>query len=895
MSYCFEKLKKSFLKKMPFYSVVKSISFMALFLGVSIGVSKAQESNDSTAATEYEKLFEDKPAEVSEGLITLRKMDGKVYFEFPTALLDKKMLLGASVEATSNAADAAMGEQPDAPLFIYFTMEDSTVYLREAKISAMAGDSAKSIQSALVKNNLGPILDSFKIEAVTPDSTALVFDATGIFINDREAVNPFGPYAGISSLFARKKPAFRNNRSHLVDVAAFEDNITITSYLSYDITSSFLGFQTESERPATYRMRHTLVLLPDEMMRPRISDPRIGISSNVYYKVSGNDSGIEEVRYANRWNLLPEDPKAFREGKLVEPVEPIVFYVDDTFPDTWVSYIEEGVEDWNEAFERVGLRNALVTRPFPDNDPEFDPNNIKYTTINYVLSNNERAKGRTWVDPRTGEILSASISLYQGVLERLRKSMLVQAGAALERARSIDIPEELLGKAIRDVTARQVGRTLGLTRNIGASSAMPVDSLRSPSFTQRYGITPSIMDIVNFNYIAQPGDAERGVKMTPNDLGVYDYYAVKWLYSPIPQAKSPEDEVATLRNWIADKIDDPMYRYREYDSNSFRDPNSHLSVLGLLGSDRVKAARYAMKNLRYVFEHVNDWVRGEDEDYQFRTGINFSVINIEFYWYWRHVLTNIGGIYQNRKYEGDPFPSFEVVPEAEQRRSLVFLLESLESTSWMNDNSINREMNDINGDVQNRTLSILFPYTLRWGLESIKVSQQKAYRKTYTQQKFMDDIFDYVWSSTISGDRPTRGKRMMQTLLTDFLIDHSPLKDEEDENGADESSSGFAWTENGRALLQYGLPELSQPFYGLPALSGDGALISMFRAEDFAGLPVAGSTENAAGKSDAIYTLLKKSKSVLEKAVGEQSGDVKEQYQYLLVKVKQSLEQDGKQ
>ncbi|SHF30433.1 protein of unknown function [Fodinibius roseus] len=868
---------------------MKKISLAVVLLAMFGGISMAQEKEDSTRTTDYEELFEDKPVESSEGMMILRKMDGKVYFEFPTELLDKKMLLGASVEATSNAADAAMGEQPDAPLPIYFTMDDSTIYLREVKVSPVTGDSARAIQSALEKNNLGPILDSFDIEAVTPDSSALVFDATGIFINGRDAIDPFGPYAGVSSLFASKKPTFKKGRSQLVDVSAFEDNITITSYLSYDISSSFLGFQTENERPATYRMKHTLVLLPDQTMRPRISDPRIGISSNEFYRISGHDNGTEEVRYANRWELRPEDPEAFREGK---PVEPVVFYIDNTFPDAWVRYVEEGVEDWNKAFEQVGFKNALVTRPFPEDDPDFDPNNIKYTTINYVFSNNERAKGRTWVDPRSGEILSASVSLYQGVLDRLRRSMFIQIGAAEKRVRTTDIPDELLGKAIRDVTARQVGQTLGLTRNIGAASAIPVDSLRSPSFTRQYGITPSIMDNVTFNYVAQPGDVERGVKMTPNDLGVYDYYAIKWLYTPIQEADSPEEEVPTLRKWIADKIDDPMYRYREYDSNSTRDPNSHRNVLGLLGSDRLQAARYAIKNLKYVFEHMNEWVNEEDEDYRFQTEVNFSVLNIEFYWYWRHVLTNIGGIYQHRKYEGDPFPAFEVVSEAKQRRSLTFLLESLEATSWMNNERINREMNNINGDVQNRKIAVLFPYILRWGVDRIEVSQQKAYGATYTQQEFLNDVFDYVWESTMAGSIPTRAERMMQTLLTDYLIDNSPIRDGTGEEGSGASASAYTWTDNDRALLQYGLPDLSSHNNRIFALYGDGAAMSQLTIERLTGLPARANSESTADISDTMYTLLKKSKKVLETAVDEQEGDVKEQYEYLLLKLTKALEAD---
>ncbi|HLR32079.1 MAG TPA: zinc-dependent metalloprotease, partial [Fodinibius sp.] len=772
------------------------------------------------------------------------------------------------VEATSNAADAAAGEQPDYPLSVYFTQEDSTIHMRGVRVWAVTSDSTRKIQAALDKSSLGPILDSFEIEAVTPDSSAVVFDATGIFVTDREATDPFGPFGGVSSLFSSREPSFNKNRSHLADIQAYEDNITVTSYLSYEVSSSFLGFQTEKERPATYLMRHTLVLLPEETMRPRIADPRIGVSSNEYRKVLGHN-GTEQVRYAIRWELKPEDPDALRNGELVEPVRPIVFYIDDTFPDAWVGYVEKGVLDWNRAFEKAGFKNALVVRAYPENNPDFDPRNINYSTINYVLSRNSSARARRWVDPRSGEILSASVSIYQGVLDRLRKSMFIQTGAADKRVRTTDIPDSLLGKAIRDVTARQVGRTLGLARNIGASSAFPVDSLRSPSFTQQYGITPSIMDNVNFNYVAQPGDRERGVKMRPNDIGVYDYYAVKWLYTPIPGADHPEGEVPVLRKWISEKIDDPMYRYRRYQSNSFRDPNTHLSVIGVLGDDRIKASDYAIQNLEYVFRNMNSWVKGEDEDYQFRSELNFSIINIEFYWYWRHVLTNIGGIYQYEKYEGDPFPAFEVVHEEKQKRSLIFLLESFENTSWMDAKGVSQAIPGINGDVQNYKLSILFPYMLRLGTGRLKVSQEKSYEDTYTQSEFLRDIFDFVWEDTAAGDNATRERRMMQTMLVSYLIDQSPVKHAENET---DTRSSRAWSGDDRALTQFGIPELTGAASDPVSITGIASGI-IHRRLSALKAPGSGEKEHITEVSGTVYSLLKKSETILERAVKEQKGD----------------------
>jgi hypothetical protein len=847
--------------------------FSILFFGSSIVYAQAQkDTTKKDSKSSYEKLFKDKKTEVEEGLMTLRKMDGKVYFEFPIDLLEKNMLLGTAVSSTSNPGDAAVGERPQSPLPIYFTKTDSTIYMRLARFSNKVVNGADNIREALQKNNIGPILNSFEIEAVTPDSSALVFNATDIFLSGNDKMDPFGPYSGVSLLFGAQKQNFKKGLSTLVDVDAYSNNVTVTSYLSFGITSTFLGFQVEKDRPATYQVKHTLVLLPDDLMRPRHSDPRIGVSDTEYLAFSASDNGVQSVKYAHRWDL--------------DSQKPILFYIDDDFPDYLADDVKKGVAHWNKAFAKIGYGNVISTKPFPKNDPEFSRDNTSYNTINYILSNRESALAQTWVDPRTGEILNASINVYKGTIDKARKDLFIRTAGADKRARTAQIPDNLLEKSVQDIVTHQIGHTLGLTNNFGASSAVPVDSLRSPSYTQKYGITPSIMDEARYNFVAQPGDMEQGVQMTPNDLGVYDYYAISWLYKSIPTAETPEDEIPILEEWISEKIGDPKYRYRKQHVRGVFDPDIQANDLG---NDQIKATKYALDNLRFVMNNMNQWVEGEDEDYKFRTKMNFSIINIDFFWYIIQVYQNIGGVHQYQKFEGDPYPAYEVVPEEKQQQSVAFVLETLEGLHWFDNAALENNLNSINGNASSYIRSTLFKYLLDWGLRRIEFSQQKTNGNTYTTEVFLEEVFDFVWKSPLKGKAPTEGELDMQSELVNYLIQKSPVK----KKSGGSNSNGRTFNGNNLAMLQLGLEQ--QKSYQLQQLHQDVLSESMEitpfdRLELFGTNKLDGASAGKADKKDMLYLLLKRSQNVLSDAVNEVDGKIKRKYEYLLMKINKALE-----
>ncbi len=870
------------MNKVIVYSMACAVAGAMLLNHTPVAAQKKKNKGKEVVAvdttkklTPYQKLFKDKPVSTAKGLITLHQLNGKVYFEFPVRLFKKPMLIGSVTASVSHSDDGAAGEQAHDPLCVYFEEQDSTVYIKLLEFDQRPAGNAGNMQ----KNLIAPALAAYKVLAVSPDSSSLVFEPTAFFVSGRADMDPFMPVGGLSG----RKSSFKSDRSIFAGIKAYPDNVTISSYLSYGVTKTFFGFTTAEDRATTVLMKRTICLLPEQPMMPRLNDPRIGVFYTKYNYVDAG-KGISPVYYANRWRLEPSDKAAYAKGELVSPVKPIVFYIDDKFPESWLPFIFKGVEQWNTAFEKIGYRNAIVAKMYPLNDSTFDPDNIRFNCIKYAPTATENAMGPSWVDPRTGEILSASVYVYHGIMNVLKDWLFVQTSAADKRARQVNMPMELVGPALSYVLSHEVGHCLGLMHNMGASSAFPVDSLRSPSFTQQYGTTPSIMDYARFNFVAQPGDMEKGVSMTPPPLGVYDLYAIDWLYRSIPGAAKPADETGVLEALVTEKIKDPMFRYGKQQLSGNLDPSAQSEDLG---DDQVKATQYAMNNLRYVMQHMNDWVKKDDPEYEFRTRMNFSIINIQFYWYWTHVLHNLGGIYQYERYEGDPFPAYKVVPKAKQRESLIWLMQTLETASWLNNDALEKDIDALNGKTADFFQSILFPYLMRW-VNNIGFSEAKGGDESYTQQECLTDMFNYVWGNTLNGKASPASRLNMQRAFVQQLI-----------NGA-----GVRKTPGGneQAFRDDELMEVAKIHY-LAAQKGL-VPIGCMHADDrkhgaennhqmngpvsgFEFMPkIAFQTEDI---SHIYYSWLVETRTALEKIVPQQSGNMKTQYEYLLLTVKKAL------
>ena len=724
-------------------------------------------NKETKKETVYEKLFKGKDCETREGMITLHKTDGKIYFEIPLSLLGREMLIGSTITSITDNNFGSVGEKPKMPLYVTFMKTDSVVSLCE--LSARYYTPDENIAKRLEESHRPAIMQVFPIKAYSADSSAVVIDMTDYLVSDEERLNPFSYWAPATAYPRQLQKVFQKNNSQIEDIKAFGDNISVQSALTYTVTVNDQVRCYYYQMPFTVVMTRSFILLPEEKMRPRLADPRISIFYQGKMEFNQKNRGMEGRYYAQRWRLEPVDEEAYRQGKLVEVKKPIVFYVDDAFPEAWRRAIKEGVEVWQEAFEQIGLKNAIVAKDFPKDDPEFDPDNLKYSCIRYSPSWIANAMGPSWTDPRTGEIINASVYLYHNLIKLVQDWRFVHTAAADPDVRRKVLDAETLHDCLRYVVSHEVGHCLSFMHNMSASAAIPVDSLRSPSFTRKYGTTYSIMDYARNNYVAQPGDKERGVRLTPPRLGVYDYYTIKWLYTPLPDARTPEDEVPVLDRWIGEKAGNPIYRYGMQQMGGRMDPSSFEEDLG---DDAMKAATYGVKNLKYILANLNEWVGAEDKDYSFRQNI-YNEIVYQYFRYLNHVIYNIGGIYINQRYEGDPLPFYESVSRDKQERAVNFMLEQLKNMSWIDAPELQKSlplMKNISGDLEDAIFQGLMS---RVG--ALFLCVEKADKDYYTPKMYMDRIFDVIFAPTRQG-RSLNGTDMrLQTKLLSHLITGSKV------------------------------------------------------------------------------------------------------------------------
>ena len=730
-------------------------------------VAKKNEKKDGIQP--FEKIIK-KTAISDKGLFTTHKVDDNQYYEIPDSLFGREMLMVTRISKTATGIGFGGGKQNTQVL--RWERKDKKVLLRVVSHQIVAADSLP-IHEAVVNSNFEPVLYSFNVKAIGKDSNSTVIQVNKFFEEDVKAIG----------FPAQRRKSYKitgidKTRCYIESIKSYPLNIEsrhVKTYKSSEPPSN------SSVGSISIELNNSMVLLPSKPMRRRYFDQRVG-----WFARSQTDYGLEDqksksIKYLDRWKLevKKEDIEKFKNGELVVPKKQIVYYVDRATPKKWVPYIKQGIEDWQVAFEAAGFKDAIIAKdpPTVEEDPDWSPEDVRYSVVRYLASPIPNANGPHVSDPRSGEILESDINWYHNVMLLLRNWFFIQTAAINPEARTPAFRDQVMGSLIRFVSAHEVGHTLGLPHNMGSSSAYVVDSLRSPSFTKKYGTAPSIMDYARFNYVAQPED--KGVSLMPN-VGIYDKHSINWGYRPILEAKTAKDEKPILDNWIKAHENDLMYRFGSQQFGNPIDPSSQTEDLG---NDAIKASFYGIKNLKKIVPELKTWTYKEGEDFQELRDLYEQVFN-QFNRYMGHVIANIGGVYENYKTFDQSGPVYDHVKKNHQKECMKFLNEQLFKTPyWMINKDISNKIESsgvINriGKVQTNNLKKILDFArMARVIENNAVNSNES----YSLIEMMNDLQNGIWSELKSTSTITVYRRNLQKAYIErmgYLIntDQSEIK-----------------------------------------------------------------------------------------------------------------------
>ena len=721
---------------------------LILFIPETYSQKKPEKSDKEKKEKTYSDVITDK-AVTDSGLFEVHKVDGKYYYEIHDSLLGRDMLMVTRI--AKMAKEIPLGAHKLSEQVLSWQKFDQNILLKELSYSKFASDSLP-VKEAVSNSNFEPIISSFKIEVENKDKNTVVIDVTNLYKSD---IKSFG-YP--QSYRKRNKISSLDSKlSFIESIRSFPLNIEAKHIKTYKSSDAKNG-------QISMLLNNSMILLPKEPMKRRYYDKRVG-----WFTTSQTDYGIdnqeaETVRYLDRWRLeiKDEDKEKFEAGELVEPKKQIVYYIDRATPKKWRKYLKQGIEDWNAAFEQAGFKNAIVCKdpPTEEEDPDWSPEDVRYSVVRYLASSTLNANGPHVSDPRSGEIFESDINWYHNVMKLLRNWYFVQTAAVNPEARGTEFKDEVMGELIRFVSSHEFGHTIGLPHNMGSSSAYPVDSLRSATFTKKYGTAPSIMDYARFNYVAQPED--KGVALMPSDwdtpnVGIYDKYSVMWGYKPI-LGVSEDEEKEILRSWIRDKEDDLMFRFGP---SGAIDPSSQTEDLG---NDAVKASEYGIKNLKRIVPNLIKWTTEDGETYDELEYLYGQVLG-QFRRYMGHVATNIGGVYEYNKTADQEGAVYTHVEKNHQKACVSFLNNHLFKTPyWMIDKNI---LNKIEyAGTTNRIRSLQSSYlnrVLDFGRMARMIENEALNgNNSYSLDEMMNDVKNGIWSELKNGQSIDVYRRNLQ-------------------------------------------------------------------------------------------------------------------------------------
>lgn len=708
----------------------------------------------------------------SQGLFTVHKVKERYFFEIPNTIIGKDLLLVSRITQGAAGGKELLGYAGDeiGEGQIQFSKGPlNKLFIRLINYDNRSVDSSDNgMYHTVQASSLQPIQAAFDIKAIRSDSLACIIDVTDFLNSDNFLLYFDGE--GKSRLGIG---GYQKDRSYITEIKAYPLNVevqTVNTYLHKQISKS-------------YGLNVSFVLLPEKSMQPRYFDNRVGYFKRRYLDYDA-PQGVKATEMITRWRVEPkdEDKERYLRGDLVEPKKPIVFYIDPATPKKWVPYLIQAVNDWQKAFEKAGFKNAIYALEAPINDTAFSLYDARHSAIIYKASAISNASGPNIHDPRTGEILESHINWYHNILSLVHDMYMVQAGPNDCGARKMVFDDSLMGQLIRFVCSHEVGHTLGLRHNMGASSTVPVDSLRSKTYLDKNGFCPSIMDYARFNYVAQPQDGLSREELMPR-IGVYDEWAIEWGYRWLPQLKTREQEEVYMNQWIIASLKkDKRLWWTEYEPSMLTEVSDPRVQIEDLGDDNMKANYYGILNLKRVMSHLVDWAVELNSDY---SGLKkmYDKVVAQYNSYVMHVANNIGNKYDTQKKAGQAGPVIQFIPIDVQRRAMTFLTQELFDTpEWLYNKEI---FSLIGGD------GAYTPFAAQRAVVAWLVNPTNYYTMSYAEMQQPEDAYSFdnlltdldatIWKELNNTKSISFARRNLQKYYVERLIQQgAPAKYESD-------------------------------------------------------------------------------------------------------------------
>ena len=735
---------------------MKKITLTALAMLIALAPVHARKKDNKkknkakTEAPAPAKKPEPKPSISRQGLLNVEKVEKEWYLEIPDSLLGKSLLTTTRYTSTPSSSGQFGGELCNEQVIYFELNNDSTLFIR-SQMTVNVADTTQMINKAVIVSNENPIIGAFKIESHKENRSRIKVTQ---FLNED---NPLGMHQSTKKFFNLTSP--QPQLSYIQDIKTFPTNTEVRLVKTYNSTSHSLPGAAQTGK-LTFGLNISFVMLPEKPMLGRYYDPRVGYFTERYNSFNDEQQRVESKIYISRYRLEPreEDIEKMRQGQLVEPVKPIIYYIDPATPKQWRKYLIAGVNDWQKAFEKAGFKNAIRGEEWPENDTTMSMEDARYSVIRYLASPIPNAYGPHISDPRTGEILEAHVCWYHNVMSLVHDWYMVQASSIDEAARKMHYDEELMGQLIRFVSSHEVGHSLGLRHNFGSSAMVPTDSLRSKAWVEAHGHTPSIMDYARFNYVAQPEDNISQAGIFPR-IGDYDEWAIEWGYRPMLDAYNSDQDHRALEPLVQQAQQNPRLWWGDGEGLRGVDPRRQTEDLG---DDPVKSSNYGIMNLKREMANLEAWTADPDDIYDRNLMEMYSQFRSQYIRYAGHVAGYIGGTYTTYRTRQMGGTLYQPTPLERQKASFRWIVDNLlTEPAWMRQYSY---CTTLTADPRDLTLSI--------ARSAARLLLPRIYyaNDLYPAYQYMDDIVRHSYTEAQSGQSVSKYRQALQSQIVSELI-----------------------------------------------------------------------------------------------------------------------------